>query len=112
MGAALRRGGHSVASLLEGGFSSLNRAYNARFTDEARQAALDILLKMHHRLPRVPKAPERRRAPCGQLTVGVITWNLHGKRCWAQPGVLRALVLGICGERNSAGNKPADLLAF
>merc|ERR1719305_60564 len=95
MGAALRQGGNSAFTLLEKGLRSVNRAYSAKFGDEARQRVLDLLLGKH-RLPRAPGMPEVRRSAAGRLVVGVVTWNLHGEPCWQNAKVLKALLNGAC----------------
>lgn len=109
MGAALRQGGQTTLAMLEKGWLSVNRAYCAHFADGARQAALDLLLGKH-RLPRAPGAPEVRRAPCGSLTVAVVTWNLHGRACWEAPDCLRVLLHGLCGH--AAAERPTDVILF
>lgn len=109
MGAALRKGGHNTFTLLEKGWLSVNRAYCARFGDEARQAALELLLGKH-RLLRAPSGqPEARRAPCGQLTVAVVTWNLHGHKLWEAPGVLETLIKGACAP---GSQRVPDVVVF
>ncbi|CAK9098520.1 4 [Durusdinium trenchii] len=47
MGAALRQGGHTARAMLEKGWRAVNRAYCAHFEDDARQAALQLLLGSH-----------------------------------------------------------------
>ena len=105
--AALRRGGHNLSTTLERGWRNVNRAYNARFTDEGRQAALDILLGKH-RLARAPRPADPRRAPSGLLTVSVVTWNNHGKAFWEQQEEFHKTLQGTAMLDGCS----ADLLIF
>eukprot|EP00913_Durusdinium_trenchii_P031547 g29539.t1 len=92
MGAALRQGGHTARAMLEKGWRAVNRAYCAHFEDDARQAALQLLLGSH-KLTKVPMA-EIRRCPQGKLLVAVASWNLHGHPCWECPATLKGLIQG------------------
>ena len=75
----------------------MNRVYCERFEDGARQAALDLLLG-RHRLLTAPGAREAHRAPCGRLSVAVVTWNVHGRAWWEQAGSPQALLRGLCAS--------------
>jgi len=112
MGAALRQGGQSVSTLLEKGWRSVNRAYCAKFEDGARQAALELMLGRHKLLRAPTGPPEVRRAPCGQLSVAVITWNIHGRACWETQGVLESLLLGACGPEQPDKSRAPDVVVF
>jgi len=109
-GAALRKGGQSTMAMMEKGWNSVNRAYCARFEDGSRQAVLDLMLGKH-KLPRAPAAAEARRAPCGQLTVAVVTWNVHCHRFWEAPGMLENLIRGTCGPVEKLVRSP-DVVIF
>merc|ERR1712125_244626 len=108
MGAVLRRDGNAASILFEKGLRSVNRAFTAKFGDEARQRVLDLLLGKH-RLPRAPGLPEVRRSAAGRLLLGLVTWNLHGEPCWQASGVLQSLIRGTCSV---GAGQPVDVVVF
>lgn len=111
MGSALRQGKRNSLGFVHKGWTAVNRAIKGRFGDEARQAALELLLGKH-RLPRAPGPPEIRRSPCGhQLVMAVVTWNLHGQACWEIPGALEALIRGMAKNTDSDA-RPVDVVGF
>eukprot|EP00928_Gymnodinium_smaydae_P098114 TRINITY_DN9049_c0_g4_i1.p1 TRINITY_DN9049_c0_g4~~TRINITY_DN9049_c0_g4_i1.p1 ORF type:complete len:794 (+),score=119.69 TRINITY_DN9049_c0_g4_i1:370-2751(+) len=106
--ATLRQGGTSAMSLVEMGWNSVNRAYCAKFEDDAKQDALRLLLGPQ-KLLRAPRLPEIRRQPCGKLTVAVVTWNVHAEEFWRSPTDVQALLRGACGAA-PAPSAPTDVV--
>ncbi|CAE7687965.1 sac1 [Symbiodinium sp. CCMP2592] len=89
MGAALRQGGHTARAMLEKGWRAVNRAYCAHFEDDARQSAIQLLLRSQ-KLAKAPSIPELRRSPQGKLRLALASWNLHGRAPWQSPETLRS----------------------
>eukprot|EP00439_Symbiodinium_sp_Y106_P001610 s5446_g1.t1 len=88
MGAALRQGGHTARAMLEKGWRAVNRAYCAHFEDDARQSAIQLLLRSQ-KLAKAPSIPELRRSPQGKLRLALAAWNLHGRAPWQSAETLR-----------------------
>ncbi|CAJ1389087.1 unnamed protein product [Effrenium voratum] len=95
MGATLRQGGHTARAMLEKGWRAMNRAYCEHFEDDARQSAIQLLLRSH-KLPKAPSASELRRSPQGKLLLAVTSWNLHGRTPWESSQTLQRLISGAC----------------
>ncbi|CAE7871325.1 syj1 [Symbiodinium microadriaticum] len=96
--------------MLEKGWRAVNRAYCAHFEDDARQSAIQLLLRSH-KLAKAPSIPEVRRSPQGKLRLALASWNLHGRAPWESAETLRSLVRGACEVQGGTRESP-DIFVF